>query len=110
MQLDLLDGSPPEPTCSEAKPLTIEQRFDRFHADNPHVFEEMLRLARARLTRGETFISVKALWEELRTTLKARSAEGYRLNNSFTACYGRALLEAEPALAGVIETRRRKSR
>ncbi len=102
---------------------TIEERFSDFHKLNPHVAQEMLRLARARLDRGETFISVKALWEELRVSLD-RAEEGgagplgaiqdrtwdpaYKLNNSFTALYARLIIKLEPRLASVIELRKRK--
>jgi hypothetical protein len=113
-QLDLLSFTP-----APAKPraLTIEERYQLFHAANPHVLAEMQRLARARLDRGETFISVKALWEELRTSLAKRAlaydadfAGDYKLNNSYTAFYARELLGVEPRLVGVIETRKRTAR
>jgi hypothetical protein len=89
--------------------LTLEQRFEAFDAANPHVLEEMLRLARAELRAGETRIGVKALWELLREAIRVRKLGNWKLNNSFTALYARRLIELEPALAGVIETRRRKS-
>ncbi len=96
-------------------PLTLEQRFNDFHAANPRVFARMLELARARLDRGEKFISVKALWEELRASFAKRNVSynyepEYKLNNNHTAFYARLLVETEPRLAGVIETRKRKSK
>lgn len=126
MQLNLLDAlnlpmlsSTPAPPAKPRRPRpalvvkvrpSIADRFETFHTENPHVLAEMLRLARARLDRGETWISVKALWEELRVSLSTNARDGYRLNNSFTALYSRTLLETEPRLQGVIETRRRKAR
>lgn len=111
-QLDLLSSAPPSP----APETTLEGRFKAFHAENPRVFERMLKLARARLDRGEKFISVKALWEELRASLAKSSlaydeAEPeYKLNNNHTAYYARLLLETEPRLVGVIETRKRTAK
>lgn len=97
---------------ADNKRSSIDDRFEMFCAANPHVFAELLRLARARLDRGETFISAKALWEELRVSL-AKIEDGayskYKLNNSYTALYARALIAAEPKLAGVIKTRTRKN-
>lgn len=114
-QLDLLSTAPSPPRKPD--PPTLQQRFEAFHVENPHVFDRMLKLARARLDRGETFISVKALWEELRASLAKRELaydatfEGaHKLNNSFTALYARLLLDTEPRLVGVIETRRRKAK
>lgn len=88
---------------------SIEQRYADFVRANPIVITEALRLARARLDRGETYISVKALYEELRVSLSTTREGGYRLNNDFTAPLARALLDAEPRLIGVIETRRRRT-
>lgn len=92
----------------ETRP-SIEERYTAFVAANPAVFAEALRLACARLDRGETYISVKALYEELRVSLSTTREGGYRLNNDFTAPLARALLDAEPRLLGVIELRRRRT-
>jgi hypothetical protein len=113
-QLDIFASTPSDaPPERQAAPATIGGRFRAFDAANPHVLAEMLRLARARLDRGERYISVKALWEELRRALAYRHevlADGeYKLNNNYTALYARRLLDLEPRLDGVIATRRRKS-
>lgn len=88
---------------------SIASRFNLWIKDNGFVLDEALRLARARLDRGETFISTKALWEELRVSLNTTKEGGYRLNNDFTAIVARRLLELEPRLIGVIETRVRRT-
>jgi len=114
MQLDLLSGIVPstksKAATEPARPVeqTIEERFTAFDQANPHVFAEMLRLARARLARGEKRIGVKALWEELRSWLQVTGAGDYKLNNTYTALYSRKLIESDPTLAHVIEVRRRK--
>lgn len=88
---------------------SIDERWAEFHAANPHVFAELLRLARARLARGEGRIGVKALWEELRSWLSVTGQDVYKLNNDYTSLYARALIERDPALASLIEVRRRKT-
>jgi hypothetical protein len=97
-----------------ARPKSVDQRYAEFAKANPHVFTELLRLATARLDRGETFISIKALWEELRTSLDLAddgAAPGaYKLNNNFTAIYARALIRAQPRLDGVIKVRERRAK
>jgi hypothetical protein len=109
MTLDLLAWSPriSVPRESDDRP-TIEQRFTAFHSANPHVFAELLKLARERLDEGATFISVKALWEACRVSLRARLIGEYKLNNDMTSLYGRLLIATEPRLEGVIRLRRRK--
>jgi len=110
--------SPPPP---KQRP-SIEERFAAFHAANPHVLEEMLRLARARLARGERRIGVKALWEELRRYLFTYAHEvvgvqhgidedfGYKLNNSYTSHYADKLVEVDPSLDPFIERRKRRAK
>ncbi len=108
-QLDLLSPPPPAEPSKPKRP-TIEERWQAFDAANPHVFRRLLELARARLDRGERYISVKALYEELRVSLSTKKEAGYRLNNDFTAIAARRLLEVEPRLVGVIETRKRTAK
>lgn len=112
MQGDLLAWQPAERVSvrreDRGRP-SIEERFRAFHAANPHVLEEMLRLAREHLERGAKRIGCKALWEQLRESLRVRRVGEHKLDNSLTALYARALLEAEPRLVGVIEVRRRRA-
>lgn len=113
MQGDLLSWSPPERIESrreDPRKLTIAERFAAFHAANPHVFAEMLRLAREKLDAGAKRIGAKGLYEDCRESLRVRKLGEYRLNNDFTAILSRMLVEAEPRLVGVIEMRRRKTR
>jgi len=90
---------------SVSTPPTIEQRFAAWSAANAHVLAELLRLARAQLALGATFISTKAIWEQCRVSLSAAHEGGYRLNNDFTSRSARWLIEHEPRLATVIRTR-----
>ena len=102
----------PEPARAEKpKRPTIDERFAEFARANPHVFDELKRLAMKRLAEGGTRIGVKALWEELRASLikiDDGGGPGYKLNNDFTALYSRMLIEKHPELSAVIEIRRRK--
>ncbi|QDU67679.1 hypothetical protein [Engelhardtia mirabilis] len=92
------------------KGATIEERFRAFDAANPSLRAELLRRARALRDRGVTRFGVKAIWEAIRydASVSVYGAGTYRLNNSFTALYGRLLVELDPSLEGVIETRRRR--
>ncbi len=120
-RVECVEASSPASRRDASK--SLEDRFADFHRLNPHVGAEMLRLARARLDRGETFISVKALWEELRVSLSIAEDGGagplgavqdrtpdaaYKLNNSYTALYARLMIKLEPRLERVIEIRKRK--
>lgn len=86
----------------------IERRFAEFHAKNPHILRELERRAMRLLEVGAPRIGVKALWESMRYDALVRTdARDWKLNNSYTACYARLLIDRNPQLAGVIETRRR---
>lgn len=111
-QLDMFDAAtrpspavepPPPPRTTE-----LDVAFETFLVSNPHVMPAMLSLARAKLAAGYKRIGAKALWEDLREHLRAHKLGQWKLNNSFTALAARRLIELEPALAGVIEVRRRK--
>ena len=89
----------------------LQADFQRFHAENPHVYSHLERLAFKLRNRGVQRWGVKALWEVLRYELALNTAEPvstYRLNNNFTAYYARLLMERNPEdLAGFFETRER---
>jgi hypothetical protein len=110
MTLDLFGWTQPAAAVDvePAKKQTIEQRWIGWSASNRHVLAELLRLARAHLDAGITYLSVKKLWEECRSSLSATRDHGFQLNNDFTASAGRWLLDQEPRLEGVIRTRRTK--
>jgi hypothetical protein len=98
--------SPPPP---KQRP-SITERFEAFHAANPHVLEEMLRLARQHVAEGATRIGAKQLWEELRLSLRVNKLGEYRLDNSLTSLYARAIVEADPTLAPMFELRTRRAK
>lgn len=117
-QLDMFDSATrhaPKQAAKIAKRVailqrpSIEQRFADFHRDNPHVLVEMRRCALERIAHGNKRISAKALWEELRESIRLKKLGNWKLDNSLTALFARALIAAEPALAGVIELRQRKA-
>lgn len=98
---DWLDASPTFPPAHQ------------FHTTYPEVYEQLRRLALDLVDRGWIHLGIGMLWETLRYTsmLGADPSEnvggGYtaRLNNSHRAFYARLLMEREPRLVGVFETR-----
>lgn len=95
---------------SSAGTPPIWERYQAFIKANPHVLTEALHLARARLAAGEKRIGAKALWEELRRSIKVKKLGSYKLNNDYTALLARDLIAADPRLERVIELRERKTR
>lgn len=92
------------PTADQ--PPSLDERFAKFHADNPAVYAELHRLCVELLRQGHTRLSIAMLWEHLRLrTLLGEFGAPYRLNNSYRSRMARLLMESDPRLAGVFETR-----
>lgn len=90
----------------------IERAFRRFHAENPHVYQELLRLSRsAKKSHGRERIGMKMLWEVMRWNLwlKIKTTDEFKLNNNYTSRYARIIMKNEPDLADLFETRELKS-
>lgn len=83
----------------------LEGRFRAFDEANPHVFDELLEIAREVRDRGVKRIGIAFLFERLRWRRMKTHGDPYRLNNSYRAFYARKLMAADPALADLFETR-----
>lgn len=92
--------------------LTIEQSFTFFHAINPWVYDALVKLARDWVQRGRTKIGVAMLFEVLRwqwSRATSDPASEFKLNNNLRSRYARRIMEQEPDLADVFETRELKT-
>jgi hypothetical protein len=85
--------------------------FREFHAENPHIYAQLERLAFKLRNRGVEKWGIKALWEVLRYELAIATnspVSTFRLNNNYTAYYARLLMERNPEdLGGFFEIRER---
>jgi hypothetical protein len=89
----------------------VADRFRRFHEANPHVYRELVRLARALKVRGFGHAGMKSLFEQLRWqwAWRTKGQERYKLNNNYTAHYARLIMKREPDLEGFFRTRERST-
>lgn len=103
-QLGLFDA---QHACVESEEDgSLEARFSRFHRENPDVYAELLALALAGRRRGLKRLGIGSLFEVIRwNRALATVGEPFKLNNSYRSRYARLLMEREPELAGVFETR-----
>lgn len=88
-----------------------EREFREHRAAHPWVWDELVRLALELKREGRDHYGVKALFEVARynTRNQERDGKGFKLDNSLTALYARALMEAHPELRGFFETRALRS-
>lgn len=89
--------------------LTIQERFDAFHASNPHVFKMFVQYARQAKARGYDKFSAKAIFERLRWyfSFETESEDEFKLNNDYTALYARKAIKEFPEFEGFFELRER---
>lgn len=87
---------------------TTAERFVAFHAENPHVYDVLVRLAREWVQRtGRRQLGMKALFERARWDLVISTTDpDFVLNNDYTAYYSRLIMAHEPDLAGIFALRR----
>jgi hypothetical protein len=108
--LDFTSPPPVRPKILVDK-RTHEERFRAFHADNPQVYAELVRLARQAKSIGIQKLGIRMLWEVMRWNFLLRTTrpEGdFKLNDHYHSRYAR-LLNEEPGLAGSFELRELKT-
>ncbi|MFI5833192.1 hypothetical protein ACIA5A_05895 [Micromonospora sp. NPDC051300] len=107
--LDLLRdaaGITPENDTDQA--LTLAEQFEAYCANNPVVYDVMVRLCRqwVRQFTGAR-LGVRALVEKSRWEVRfATKDPHYKVNNNWSAWYGRLIMYREPGMAGLFELRR----
>ncbi len=82
--------------------------FATFHAENPHVYDELVAMARRARAAGHKVIGIGMLWEVLRWNhlfQTVKDAEGFKLNNDLRSRYAREILAREPDLDGIFNLR-----
>jgi len=86
---------------------TIQDDFQRFHQENPQVYRELVRLARAwQSRRGTGKVGMKMLFEVLRWQLAmSTTGDDFKLNNNYTSYYARLVMAENPDLRGLFQTR-----
>jgi len=101
-------GSLDDLTAHVGPTNTIEADFAAFHAANPHVYAELVRLARVWVReRGVNHLGIATLYEVARWNITLSTAgEAFKLNNNHRALYARLIMDQEPDLAGLFKTRR----
>jgi hypothetical protein len=85
-----------------------EARFAKFHADNPHIYQRLVSLARRAKAAGRRRLGIRVLWERMRWELEVETlrADGApKLNNNYTGKYVRLIQRLEPDLREFFETR-----
>lgn len=96
-----------------APPMTIQERFERFHDKHPDVYMDIVRLARNWRCHGSDRWGIEAAFAVLRWEHRMAGLpdpdEEYKLNDHYTSRYARLIMANEPDLEGIFETRELRS-
>jgi hypothetical protein len=91
-------------------------RYDReflaFHAANPKVYQELVRLARVAAGRGYRRLGVRMIWEVTRWNLMIQTNDphsDFKLNDHYHSRYARLVMARESDLNDIFELRQLKS-
>ena len=89
----------------------IELAFLAFHMDNPHVYEEVKKIALDLKRSGRDFYGIGAIFEIIRYHRAMTTNDPkFKMNHNYKALYSRLLMKQEPELEGFFKTRWRQRR
>ena len=90
----------------------IERAFNKFHAENPWVYDKLRDMALRLKRSGRDSYGIAALFEVLRYeyAIQTKSDDGLKLNNNYRALYARMLAQREPELQEFFRMRMRRPR
>lgn len=91
--------------------MSIQERFEAFHAANPHIYRHLEQMALGLRQIGVKRSGIKLLVERLRWDymIQTQGAEPFKISNDFTSRYARLLMERNPALEGFFVTKELRS-
>ena len=96
MQVTTFDGS-------------IQEAFEAFHVKHPEVYTGLVRLARQGIAANRSRLGIGQLFEVLRWSWRIAGLpdedEAWKLNNNYRSRYARLIMEQEPDLDDIFETR-----
>lgn len=86
----------------------IGRQFREFCAANPEVYELFKQFTFQAIQRGRARYSADAVFHRIRwhVDIETRSADDFKLNDHYTACYARKFMRDFPEHDGFFETRK----
>lgn len=88
----------------------LDEKFNKFHQENPRVYVELVGLARQAHERGRRKIGIKMLFEVVRwNRFITTNDPDFKLNNNYHSRYARLIMQANPELDGLFNIRELRS-
>ncbi len=112
-QLELVDKPRESPSLHDILFMAdhdLVTRFEAYHRENPFVYEEFERRARAMKDAGRKKYSQWTIVQSLRWDFDLRTkGDVFRINNDFIALYARLMIHHCPEFAHFFELRAMKA-
>ena len=85
----------------------LEAEFERFHANNPHVYELFKRFTAEAILAGMKHYSAAAVFHRIRwhTEVETRGDDVFKINQNHCPYYGRLFMKDHPTFEGFFRTR-----
>jgi hypothetical protein len=81
--------------------------FEKFHAENPKVYELFSKFALQAIAAGRTRFGARMIWNRIRWyTAVETSDPDFKLNDHHSPYYARMFMRDHPRYEGFFETRR----
>jgi len=81
----------------ELNGCTIREGFNKFIADNPHIYVEFEKQALSAISRGRTKISAKLIINWIRWNEFLRSSDkNFKINDAYQSYFARHFVEKHP--------------
>jgi hypothetical protein len=89
--------------------MSHAEEFEKFNADNPNVYREIVRLSREAKAKGFQRLGIRMVYERMRWefTMSSPTHSRFKLDDNFTSFYSRLIMKQEPDLNGFFEIRGR---
>jgi hypothetical protein len=91
--------------------LTMQRRFEEFHARHPEVMRECVERT-FEIAAKKRHGGFRMVWERVRWSMWVEKEEGeqFMLNNNLHSRYARKIMEDYPSLRGFFELRKLRSK
>jgi len=86
---------------------SLTARFEKFHTDNPKVYELFKKFTFMAIRRGHTRLSAWMIANRIRweTSIETFSDDDYKISNDYIALYARKFMEEFPKYDGFFRTK-----
>lgn len=90
--------------------MTLTDKFNQYHKDNPQVYELFKRFTFMAIRRGHNRLSAWMIANRIRweTSIETFSVDEYKISNDYIALYARMFMRDHPEYDGFFKTKEMK--